>query len=91
MNHKTLNQLTEVQLEYEILGGKKMLEDRIKKTVKHFSYPFGTLNEIGNRESGFIKKCGFDTVCYAFGGNITSKKIHKPLELPRVFLGELQH
>jgi peptidoglycan/xylan/chitin deacetylase (PgdA/CDA1 family) len=89
INHKTLNQLTEAKLEHEILNGKKILEDRIEKPVKHFSYPFGTLNEIGNRESEFIKKCNFDTVCYAFDGNITSRNIHKPLEFPRVFLGEL--
>jgi peptidoglycan/xylan/chitin deacetylase (PgdA/CDA1 family) len=89
MNHKNLNQLTEAQLEQEILEGKKLLEEKIDKPVKHFSYPFGTLNEIGKRESEFNIKCGFDTVCYAFGGDITCKNIDKPLEFPRVFFREL--
>jgi peptidoglycan/xylan/chitin deacetylase (PgdA/CDA1 family) len=90
INHKTLNRLTDTELEYEVLSGKKILEEKIKKQVKHFSYPFGTSNEIGSREAEFIKTCGFDTVCYAGGGGINKKNITKPLELPRVFLGELQ-
>jgi peptidoglycan/xylan/chitin deacetylase (PgdA/CDA1 family) len=90
INHKTLNQLTVKQLEYEILEGKKLLEQHIGKQVNHFSYPFGTFNEIGNREINFIKKCKFDTVCYASGGEINKKNINKPLELPRVFLSQLK-
>jgi peptidoglycan/xylan/chitin deacetylase (PgdA/CDA1 family) len=89
VNHKTLNRLTDVELKYEILSGKKVLEEKIGKQVKHFSYPFGTQNEIGIREAEFIKTCGFDTVCYSCGGEINKKNIKRPLELPRVFLGEL--
>jgi peptidoglycan/xylan/chitin deacetylase (PgdA/CDA1 family) len=89
VNHKTLNKLTDLQLKYEIMEGRKLLEKHIEKPVKHFSYPFGTANEIGPRESEFIRTCGFDTVCYAAGGNIHKHTIQKRLELPRVFLGEL--
>jgi peptidoglycan/xylan/chitin deacetylase (PgdA/CDA1 family) len=90
MNHKTLNLLSEKELEYEILAGKKKLEDEIKKPVKHFAYPFGTPNEIGIRETGCVMGYGFDTVCNAVGGYVNKKNIKNPLELPRVFLGELK-
>jgi peptidoglycan/xylan/chitin deacetylase (PgdA/CDA1 family) len=89
MNHKTLNKLPEDRLDYEIVQSKKMLEEYIKKPVQHFSYPFGTFNEVGKREIEFVKQCGFSTVCYSFGGRITKKNILKPLELPRNFFGEL--
>jgi len=91
INHKALNKLPKEQLDYEINQGKKELEEHIGKTVKHFAYPFGTFNEVSGREMEFVKKCGFNTVCYAFGGNFTRKNIGKPLELPRQFLGELTH
>jgi peptidoglycan/xylan/chitin deacetylase (PgdA/CDA1 family) len=91
MNHKTLNQLSDTELEYEILFGKKSLEKEIGKPVKHFSYPFGTFNEVGSREVEFIKSYGFDTAAYSFGGNVNKKNIGKIYELPRVFLGELTH
>jgi peptidoglycan/xylan/chitin deacetylase (PgdA/CDA1 family) len=89
MNHKTLNQLTDTELEYEVLYGKKVLEEKIGKPVNHFAYPFGTSNEIGIREINFVRKCGFDTACYASGGDINKKHINNPCELPRVFFGEL--
>jgi peptidoglycan/xylan/chitin deacetylase (PgdA/CDA1 family) len=89
MNHKTLNQLTDIELEYEVLRGKKNLEKKIGKQIKHFAYPFGTLNEIGTREVEFVQKCGFDTACFAFGGEVNRKNLNKLHELPRVFLGEL--
>jgi peptidoglycan/xylan/chitin deacetylase (PgdA/CDA1 family) len=90
MNHKTLNRLTDTDLEYEILGGRKALEEKTGKRVRHFAYPFGTYNEIGGRETAFLKKCGFDTACYSFGGDVTRKNINNSCELPRVFLGELR-
>ncbi|GHV43971.1 hypothetical protein AGMMS49546_27110 [Spirochaetia bacterium] len=89
MNHKALNKLTEDQLCHEIIHGKKCLEENIGKTINHFAYPFGTFNEVGNREIKFMQNCGFNTVCYSFGGNITMKNINRPLELPRKFFGEL--
>jgi peptidoglycan/xylan/chitin deacetylase (PgdA/CDA1 family) len=90
VNHKALNRLSDVRLNYEILTGKKELEERIGKPVKHFSYPFGTPNEIGSHEVEFIKTCGFDTVCYSYGGDINKKNIKKTHELPRIFFGELK-
>jgi peptidoglycan/xylan/chitin deacetylase (PgdA/CDA1 family) len=90
MNHKTLNQLTDSELEFEILTGKKLLEEKTGKLVKHFAYPFGTRNEVGIREISFVKKCGFDTACYSFGGDLNRKNINNLCELPRVFLGELR-
>jgi hypothetical protein len=60
-----------------------------RKKVNHFSYPFGTYNEVGKREIEFVKKCGFDTACYSFGGDVNTKNINKLHEQPRVFFGEL--
>jgi peptidoglycan/xylan/chitin deacetylase (PgdA/CDA1 family) len=88
INHKTLNQLTDIEIEYEVLYGKKLLEEKIGKRINHFAYPFGTFNEVSTREINFVKTC-FNTACYAFGGGINKKNIGKLHELPRVFFGEL--
>jgi peptidoglycan/xylan/chitin deacetylase (PgdA/CDA1 family) len=89
MNHKTLNQLTDVQLEYEIIQGKQLLEKKVGKTINHFSYPFGTFNEISSREIEFMKKSNFNTGVYSFGGGINKNNIKNLFELPRMFFGEL--
>jgi peptidoglycan/xylan/chitin deacetylase (PgdA/CDA1 family) len=91
MNHKTLNILPIEQLDIEIIQGKNKLEEHIGKKVRHFAYPFGTLNEISKREVEYIKKSGFDTACYAFGDDFHINNINKPFELPRKFLGEFSH
>jgi len=91
MNHKTLNLLPYEQLDTEIIQSKNKIEEYIGKKVNHFAYPFGTFNEISNREIEFIKKCEFYTACYSFGGDITGYNIKKTIELPRKFLGELAY
>jgi len=89
MNHKTLNRLPIEKLDMEIIQSKKKLEEYIKKEIRHFAYPFGTPNEIGNREVEYIKNCGFYTACYAFGEDFNENNLSKPFELPRKFFGEL--
>jgi hypothetical protein len=89
VNHRTLNLLSDEELKFEVLYGRKVLEEKIGKPVTHFAYPFGTYNEIGEREIEFVKNGGFDTACYSFGGNILKKNIVHLHKLPRVFLGEL--
>lgn len=89
MNHKALHKVAEEQLEYEIVESKNELENHIQKSVCHFAYPFGTFNEVGKREVEFVKHCGFATASFSCGGGVTKNAIHKPLELPRQFLGEL--
>jgi len=77
MNHKTLNRLPIEKLDMEIIQSKKKLEEYIEKEIRHFAYPFGTLNEIGNREVEYIKNCGFYTACYAFGGDFNENHLNK--------------
>jgi peptidoglycan/xylan/chitin deacetylase (PgdA/CDA1 family) len=91
INHKTLKLLSDIELEYEIVQGKKALEEKIGKPVNHFAYPFGTYNEVGKREINFVKMNGFDTACCSFGEDVNKKNMINLCELPRVFLGELYH
>jgi peptidoglycan/xylan/chitin deacetylase (PgdA/CDA1 family) len=91
MNDKTLNKLLFEQLDMEIKQSKKKLEELTGKEIRHFAYPFGTFDEIGDKEIEYVKKCEFYTACYSFGGGFTKKNINRPLELPRKFFGELKH
>jgi len=90
VNHRALNQLTDNQLHYEIEQSKAEIEAQTGRPVRHFSYPFGTPNEVGEREKVFVKQCGFDTVCYAIGGQVNRNSMVKTHELPRQFLGEIK-
>jgi peptidoglycan/xylan/chitin deacetylase (PgdA/CDA1 family) len=90
INHLALNQLTDEEMKNEIIGGKKALEAKVGQSVNHFSYPFGTPNEVGEREINAAKAAGFKTACLAVDGQVTNKDIKDSFSYPRIFLRELQ-
>jgi peptidoglycan/xylan/chitin deacetylase (PgdA/CDA1 family) len=85
-NHYSLNRLTEAEIVTEVLGANVSIENVINKRIEHFSYPFGSRFEIGQREFNIIKRIGFKTATTTRLGNIYSG--HKSFCecLPRVML-----
>ena len=83
-SHPALNKLTVSAVLKEIEGSRDKIESEINKKVEHFSYPFGTRNEIGRREFKIAKKCGFKTSTTTSIANIFEE--HKDLleQLPRI-------
>jgi peptidoglycan/xylan/chitin deacetylase (PgdA/CDA1 family) len=45
----------------EMLSSKILLEKKLKHSVDHFAYPYGTENEATQREFEMITECGFHT------------------------------
>ena len=84
INHYPLNKLSESKAKEEMEGSRKRIEIVTGQKVEHFSYPFGTLNEIGGREFQLAKQCGFKTSTTTCTGNIFPE--HKNLleQLPRI-------
>jgi len=63
VNHVDLRYLDDNQLEYEVSGSKKQIEDKLGKPVKHFSYPFGRYNR---RVIEAVKRAGYENA-FALG------------------------
>ena len=84
INHHALSKLTDSDVQKEIEGSRDKIESEINQKVEHFSYPFGTRNEAGQREFKIAKKCGFKTSTTTSIANIF--KEHKDLleQLPRI-------
>ena len=84
INHQVLSKLTDFAVQKEMEGSRDKIESEINKKVEHFSYPFGTRNEAGQREFKIAKKCGFKTSTTTSIANIF--KEHKDLleQLPRI-------
>jgi len=87
-NHYALNRLSEVEIIDEVMGANKIIESKIGKKVEHFSYPFGTRNEITKRESNIVKKLGFKTAVITRYGNIYPEHKNYLECLPRIMLTE---
>ena len=84
IKHHALSKLIDFDVQKEIEGSRDKIESEINQKVEHFSYPFGTRNEAGQREFRIAKKCGFKTSTTTSIANIF--KEHKDLleQLPRI-------
>ena len=86
VSHPALNKLDEATYRWEIEEGVKRIEKVTGIPVKHFAYPYGLTNKIGEREELLFHDFNFKTAFAATGGCITKDNQHRITLLPRVFL-----
>lgn len=92
--HTKLSLLSTIQIEKEIIGAKKLLEQKIGTKIKYYAYPHGAFNA---KAIGFVKKAGFEAGFSTLPGSISKssnlwalprtviEKRHEILEFPSVF------
>lgn len=70
ITHPVLAGLPKQQLEREILGSKKTVEDRLQLPVRHFAYPFGKHFDYGPVAKQVVQDAGFaSAVTTVYGVN----------------------
>jgi len=84
VHHYNLKQLTADQVRWEIETSKKRLEEKIGRPVLHFSYPFGSPDEAGEREFSLAAECGFHTMTTVREGTLSRVDRDNMDRLPRV-------
>jgi len=88
ISHLALSKLSMDKALCEISEGKKRIEQKISQPVSYFAYPYGTPNEVGEREFQLIEESGFDIAFCAHGGCITKDNKSKCYQLPIVYFHE---
>jgi peptidoglycan/xylan/chitin deacetylase (PgdA/CDA1 family) len=88
VNHFALNRLSEEEIKFEVLESQKEIESKIQQKVYHFSYPFGSRDEVNEREFAVVKGCGFRTSTTTRWGNIFPKHADYLECLPRIHVNE---
>lgn len=88
VNHLVLNSLEESLVINEIVKGNKIIEEKIKFSVNHFAYPFGSKTEITKRELDIVKGLNIKTATTTRNGNIFPKHKNYLNALPRIMLRE---
>ena len=81
VTHPVLGGLQVSQLEDEILGSKKTIENRLQIPVRHFAYPFGKPADFGRDAKRIVQAAGFQTAVTTIPGNNGPEQ--DPLELKR--------
>ena len=88
VSHFALNKLSDKELLQEVSEGVNKLQSAIGNPIFHFAYPYGSPNEIGEREYGLISRFNFKTAFTTYGGCITESNKYQTTHLPRVYLHE---
>lgn len=88
VSHPALNQVSEDRFNDEIFECIAKLKSAIHRDILHFAFPYGSSNEIGDREKKLISNYNFKTVFMANGGCITQNNKSLKNQLPRVYLHE---
>lgn len=87
VNHYPLSKLDPNDVIAEITNSKDELEKRLRKPIKHFAFPFGSIHEANQREYEIAASVGFDTIVTTVHGNVhPSADLQK---LDRIFLSPL--
>ena len=87
-NHLALKGLEHDLIIKEIVKGNQIIENRIKKKVMHFSYPFGSSNEINKNVCSIVKQLDLKTATTTMTGNIFFNHRKYLNILPRFMLTE---
>lgn len=87
VTHPAFNTLMEEELLAEVKNGCERLSEYIGETICHFAYPFGSPNEVEEREFLLTEKVGFETIVTTYGGTVNLNT--NPCRLPRTMLCEL--
>jgi len=68
----------------EIVESKKQLEDMTSCTVKHFAYPWGSVNAVPLKALLVVKKAGFDSAVSTISSTLNIGSTRNRYFLPRI-------
>ena len=86
--HHAMNRLSKLEIIEDITNSNALIEAEINKKVTHFAYPFGSRNEVGEKEFEIIKNLNFATATTTRPGTIFNKHVNYLECLPRIMLTE---
>ena len=84
--HHSLNRLTEAELMTEVDDARRELDARLGCQVRHFAFPFGGPDAVGDREVALARRTGFTTMLTTRAGNLTPVDAARLDRLPRITL-----
>jgi peptidoglycan/xylan/chitin deacetylase (PgdA/CDA1 family) len=91
VSHPLLRKLNSTESKSEIKNSKSVIGEIIKKNVKYFAYPYGSIYAVSIRDIGYVKETGYKLGFSAINGYLTSNSLKMKWFLPRINVNELNH
>ncbi|UXT43411.1 polysaccharide deacetylase family protein [Agrobacterium tumefaciens] len=86
MTHVNMRKVDAARLAYEIAESARRVEAYAGHRPRSFSYPYGWVKAVGEREAKAVHDAGFSAAVTTQAGVIGSHSLEKPTQLPRVSL-----
>jgi peptidoglycan/xylan/chitin deacetylase (PgdA/CDA1 family) len=91
VSHRSLAHLSLAQADQEVRRSRALLEQRIGKDIRHFSYPYGSFGTCGKREFALARDCGYATATTTRHGTLSTAHRNRLHALPRIpIIGQFQ-
>lgn len=84
VHHVSLADLDEQEQRYEIEGSKRALEEQLGRTIRHFSYPYGSKSNYQTRTIRIVRNAGFASACSNFNGDVNGGTDR--YQIPRMYI-----
>ncbi|UXS26485.1 polysaccharide deacetylase family protein [Agrobacterium tumefaciens] len=86
MTHVNMRKVDAARLAYEIAESTRRVEAYVGHRPRSFSYPYGWVRAVGEREAKAVQDAGFSAAVTTQAGVIGPHSLEKPTQLPRVSL-----
>ncbi|UXS41974.1 polysaccharide deacetylase family protein [Agrobacterium tumefaciens] len=86
MTHVNMRKVDAARLAYEIAESTRRVEAYADQRPRSFSYPYGWVKAVGEREAKAVQDAGFSAAVTTQAGVIGPHSLEKPTQLPRVSL-----
>jgi len=82
VSHANLRSRSEESARDEIVGSKRIIEEKLGHPISHFAFPYGGKEHITETARRIAKEAGFESSSSCFGGLVSGES--RPMELPRI-------
>ncbi|WP_421404169.1 polysaccharide deacetylase family protein [Agrobacterium fabrum] len=86
MTHVNMRKIDAARLAHEIEESTRRVEAYVGKRPQSFSYPYGWVRAVGEREAKAVSDAGFSVAVTTQAGVLGPHSLEKPAQLPRVSL-----
>ena len=88
INHVSIKNQSIKVIENEIIAGTKELEKEIKTPVKHFAFPYGSLDDVEAANFEVLRKMNYNSAVLNHPGSIFEHKENEYFAIPRMGLSD---
>jgi peptidoglycan/xylan/chitin deacetylase (PgdA/CDA1 family) len=88
VSHLNLRMQKDLISKNEILNSKKLIEDKIIRSVDYFSFPYGSIYAVSLREIKFVRESGYKLAFSSVNGCLSRHLLEERYFLPRINANE---